>query len=462
MKIIIVGGGKVGLTLAEQLCSEGHNITLLDTNPEIVEQAVNSLDIQGIVGSGTSYKAQMEAGIDSSDVLIAVTDNDETSLLSCLIAKKAGNCKTIARVRDPEYYSEIRFIQEELGLAMAINPDITVANEIERLIQIPSALEVDTFAKGRVTIIRVQIPEKSILDGLMIHEIHSKISENILVCIVEHDKDIIIPKGNLELHAGDFISLILPIHETRPILRKIGIEAKPAKSIMIAGGGKIAYYLAEKLIRAKQQVKIIEKDIKRCQELSQKLNKAMIICGDASDEELLEEEGINEADAFVSLTNFDEGNVLMSLYAHESSKAKVITKISRMAFEKILRDLPIGTTVFSKNITAERILRYVRAMKNSENRNEILSLYKLLGGKAEALELKVKNDSLNKNILGVPFMKLKIRDDVIIGCIVKNNGRIITPNGSDTIDEGDNVIIVTTATEANAISSLSDIIKKDI
>ncbi len=459
MKIIIVGGGKVGFTLCEQLGAEGHNITLLDTSPAIVEQAVNTFDIQGVVGSGTSYKAQIEAGISTADVLIAVTDNDETSLLSCLIAKKAGNCKTIARVRDPEYYSEIRFIQEELGLAMAINPDITVANEIERLIQIPSALEVDTFAKGRTTIIRIQIPENSPLDNMEIFELRSKISDKMLVCIVEHGEEIIIPKGTTKLHSGDYISVVLPLYETIPILKKIGVEAKPVKSTIITGGGKIAYYLAEKLLRAKQQVKIIEKNPVRCQELSISLPKAMILCGDASDEELLEEEGIGEVDAFVSLTNFDEGNVLTSLYANETSKAKIITKISRISFEKILANLPIGTTVFSKYITAEKIIRYVRAMSNSEHLDEILTLYKMLGGKAEALELRVKKIPATQNIVGVPITKLKIRKDVVIGCITRK-GKMIIPKGNDTLEVGDTVVVVTTAINTNKIASLADIFEK--
>lgn len=457
MNIIIVGGGKVGLTLARQLCDEGNNITLLDTDPNVIEKAVNSLDIKGVVGSGTSYKAQMEAGITDADVLIAVTGNDETSLLSCLIAKKAGNCKTIAKVRDPEFYSEIRFLREELGLALAINPDIAAAMEIERLIQIPSALEVDTFAKGRVTIIRVQIPKGSVLDGLSISNLHQKVSENILVCIAERGEEIIIPNGSTTLCAGDFISVIMPLHEITSTLQKIGIKTKPIKSIMIAGGGKIAYYLAQRLLRAKQQVKIIERNPKRCEQLSTLLPKAMILCGDASDEELLQEEGIANVDAFISLTDFDESNILMSLYAHDVANPKIITKISRISFEKILESIPVGTTIFPKYITAEHIIRYVRAMSNSVSENDILALYKMIGGKAEALEFYVDKSALSQGIANVPLMNLNIRKDVIIGCINKK-GKLVTPNGSDTMDIGDTVIVVTTAT--NKLSGLSDIVEK--
>lgn len=459
MNIIIVGGGKVGLTLAKQLCDEGNDITLLDTNPDVIENAVSSLDIKGVVGSGTSFKSQTEAGITDADVLIAVTSNDETSLLSCLIAKKAGNCKTIARVRDPEYYSEIRFLREELGLALAINPDIAAASEIERLIQIPSALEVDTFAKGRVTIIRIQIPKESVLNSLPLSYLHQKVSENILVCIVERGDEIIIPNGSTTLYEGDFISVIMPLHEVMSTLHKIGIKTKPIKSIMIAGGGKISYYLAQKLLRAKQQVKIIERDSKRCDKLSTLLPKAMILCGDASDEELLMEEGIANVDAFISLTDFDESNILMSIYAHDAADCKIITKISRMSFKKILASVPVGTTIFPQYITAEHIIRYVRAMSNSTDEEEIRALYKMIGGKAEALELYVDKSAVSLGIVNVPLMNLNIRKDVIIGCINKK-GKIVIPKGNDTMEIGDTVIVVTISAESKRLSGLSDIIEK--
>ena len=458
MKIIIVGGGKVGLTLAEQLSALGNDITLLDTNASVIEKAASSLDIRGIVGSGTSYKAQMEAGISDADILIAVTENDETSLLSCLIAKKAGNCKTIARVRDPEYYSEISFIREELGLALAINPDIAVATEIERLIQIPSAIEADTFAKGRVTIVKINIPEDSVMNGLKLSDLHTKISERILVCIVERDDDVIIPNGSTVIRANDKISVIMPLHEARGIMRKIGIDSKPVRTTLIAGGSKISYYLAEKLLRAKQQVKIIERDVKRCERLSELLPKAMVLCGDVSDEELLLEEGIRDVDAFVALTNFDEGNILVSMYANEISKAKIITKISKISFEKILGTISIGTPVFPKQITAERIIRYVRAIGNSSEEDEIQALYKMAGGKAEALELFVDEAAVDDGVANVPLRNLNIRKDVILGCINKKGRRLVTPHGGDVMELGDTVIVVTTQT--NKISRLSDIIAK--
>jgi trk system potassium uptake protein TrkA len=342
-----------------------------------------------------------------------------------------------------------------LGLALAINPDIAAATEIERLIQIPSALDVDTFAKGRVTILRLQIPSGSILDGLTLRYLHPKVSEHILVCVVERGDEIIIPDGSTTLHRGDYISVIMPLHEAMSIVGKIGIRTKPIKSIMIAGGGKISYYLAEKLLRAKQQVKIIERDPKRCEELSSLLPKAMIICGDASDETLLLEEGIENVDAFISLTNFDESNILMSLYANDVSKSKIITKISRISFKKILGSMPIGTTVFPKNITSEHIIRYVRAMKNSNAESEIRALYKMIGGKAEALELYVDKSAAKFGFIGVPLMDLHIKKNVIIGCINKK-GRLVTPNGGDTMEVGDTVIVVTTS----KISSLADIIEK--
>ena len=451
MNIIIVGGGKVGMTLAAQLSCEDHEITLIDTDSKHVESAVAALDIQGIVGNGTSYHTQLDAGVKDADLLIAVTDTDETSLLSCLIAKKAGDCHTIARVRDPEHYNEIEFIKEELGLSMAINPEIAAAGNIYRLIQVPSALDVDNFAKGRVNLLRLEIPEGSVLDGLKLNEVEKKIKVELLVCIVESGDDIIIPNGETKLKAGDKISVILPINELRPVLNKIGIKAKPIKDVMIAGGGNISYYLARMLIQSGINVKILELNRARCEELSLLLPEAIIIQGDASDQELLKEEGLTNTDALVSLTSIDEENILLSLYAHKISSAKCITKISKIDFEEVVRELPIGAVICPKRITSQFISSYVRSMQNSMGSN-VETLYRMMDDRVEALEFKVSNNAKG-HYLNVPLMELNLKPNILICSIIRGK-KITTPRGRDCIKNGDTVIVVTTVT---GLDDLSDI-----
>ena len=451
MNIIIVGGGKVGMTLAAQHNSEEHEITLIDTDSKHVETAVSSLDIQGVVGNGTSYRTQLDAGIENADLLIAVTDTDETSLLSCLIAKKAGGCHTIARVRDPEHYNEIELIKEELGLSMAINPEIAAATNIYNLIQVPSALDVDSFAKGRVNMLRLEIPQGSVLDGLKLSEIEKAAKVQLLVCIVESDGKVMIPNGETRLKAGDRISIILPISELRSVLNKIGINAKPIRNVMIAGGGNISYYLSRMLIRSGISVKILEINRSRCEELSLLLPEAMIINGDASDQQLLMEEGLLGSDALVSLTSIDEENILLSLYANKVSSAKCVTKISKIAFEEVVRELPIGTVICPKTITSHLISRYVRSMQNSMGIN-VETLYRMMDGKVEALEFKV-SQTAKGHFLNVPLMELNLKPDILVCSIIRGK-KITIPRGRDVIKSGDTVIVVTTHT---GLKDLSDI-----
>lgn len=451
MNIIIVGGGKVGMTLAAQLNSENHEITLIDTNSVHVDAAVSALDIQGIVGNGTSYHTQLEAGIDRADLLIAVTDTDETSLLSCLIAKKAGDCQTIARVRNPEHYNEIEFIKEELGLSMAINPEIAAAANIYRLIQVPSALDVDSFAKGRVNLLRLEIPNGSVLDGLKLSEVERTAKVQLLVCIVESGEDVIIPNGDTRLKGGDKISVIVPINELRTVLNKIGIKAKAIKNVMIAGGGNISYYLAHMLIKSGIRVKILEINRTRCEELSILLPEAIIINGDASDQQLLMEEGLKDADALVSLTGIDEENILLSMYANKVSSAKCITKISKISFEEVVRELPIGTVICPKRITSQFITSYVRSMQNSLGSN-VETLYKMMDDRVEAMEFKV-SESAKSSFINVPLSNLNLKPNILI-CSIIHGKKITTPRGKDVIKSGDTVIVVTTNT---GLKDLSDI-----
>lgn len=452
MNIIIVGAGKVGTTLAESLGREGHEITLIDSDAEVLKQALSTLDVQGIVGNGISYSTQMEAGILDADLLIAVTGSDETSLLSCLMAKKAGNCQTIARVRNPEYYNEIAYIKEELGLSMAVNPERAAAGDIMRLIQIPSAMEVETFAKGRIHMVKIKITTDSVMNGIRLSELSAQVNHNFLVCIVERNGEIFIPDGNMVLQAGDTISVCVSLVETADLIQKLTKHTHRIKKVMIAGGSGISYYLTQMLIKAKVSVKIIEIDKSKCEMLSTQLPEAVIVCGDATDQTLLLEEGLQSADAFVSLTNIDEENILLSIFATNVSSAKRITKISRLALEKIINELPVGSVIYPKNITAERIIRYVRAMQNSLGSN-VETLYRLENGRVEALEFAVKKGPKSDRFIGVPIMEMNLKDNLLV-CGINRNGTIITPSGRDIFEEGDTVVVVTTNTGLNDLKDI--------
>ena len=450
MKIIVVGFGKVGYVLADQLNNEGHDLTVIDLNENRMQYAISQLDIQAITGNGTSYRTQMEAGIQNSDLLIAVTDHDEINLLSCLIAKKAGNCHTIARVRNPEYSKEINFIKEELGLSMSINPERAAAMEIVHLIQIPSAMEIDTFARGRVNLIKFRVPTGSPILNIKVSD--NALLKDCLLCVVQrYDKSIIIPDGNTVLREGDIVSVIVPLNKIFRFFSSIGIKTRPIKDVLIVGGSTIAYYLAETLIKSRINVKIIEQKQSRCEELSALLPEAMIICGDASNRGVLDEEGIKNTDAFVSLTNLDEENIMLSLYANKISSAKIITKINKIDFEEVISDMPIGSIICPKNITAEGIIRYVRSMQNSSEGN-METLYRMMDNRVEALEFIVREDSAVTN---TPLMNLNLNENLLI-CCINRNGRIITPSGKDVILKGDSVVIVTTKLGLN---NIRDIIK---
>lgn len=449
MQIIIVGCGKVGMSLASQLNEEGHDIILVDSCLERLQSALNHLDVNGIHGNGTSFRVLQEADITHTDILIAVTNRDEINLLSCLIARKSGNCKTIARVRDPQYYEEINFLKEELGLSMAINPEFISAAEIARLIQIPSAMEVDSFSKGRVNLITFSIPENSFLDGKPIKELPASFTANVLICIVNRQETLIIPDGNTVLYGGDCISMIVPPHEITSFFRKVGIQAKAIHNVLIAGGGTISYYLTKRLLAANIRVKIIEVDKARCELLSELLPKAIILNGDASDKQLLLEEGIEQAEAFVSLTNMDEENIMLSLFANKVSPAKRMTKINRLTFEEVVKDIPVGTVICPKNITANSMIRYVRSLKNSQGSN-VEALYRMMDGRIEALEFIIRGKN---SVTGIPLSSLRLKKNLLICCITRGS-HIITPGGRDEILPGDTVVIVTTHRGLNDIQDI--------
>ena len=449
MKIIIVGCGKVGTTLAEQLNRENHDITLIDCDSEALQSISDSTDVMSVTGNGAVYQVQMEAGIKEADLLIATTNSDELNMLCCLIAKKAGNCHTIARIRNPEYSAEINYIREELNLSLAINPELAAAREIARLLRFPNAIKIELFAKGRIELLKFLIPKESILDRMKVMDVVSRLKSNVLICAVERGDDVVIPDGNFEMRGGDKMSFIAPHADCADFFRKAGIENNTVNSAMFVGGGKLTVYLAKALADTKIKIKIIEQDEERCRILSEILPHAMIIHGDGSDQKLLLEEGIRQTEAFASLTGFDEENILLSLYAASQSRAKLITKVNKIAFENVINALNLGSVIYPKMLTADIILQYVRAMQNSMGSN-IETLYKIVADKAEALEFRVRGDS---PVLGIPLEKLRTRNNLLVACI-NRNGRIIMPRGKDTLEAGDTVIIVTTHTGLNDLKDI--------
>ena len=449
MNIIIVGCGKVGVTLTEQLDQEGHNIVVVDNRIEAVSNVTDTLDIMGVIGSGASYNVLIEAGIGKANLLIAVTGSDELNLLCCLIARKASKCHTIARVRNPQYNDEIDFIKEELGLSMTINPELETATLMSSLIKLPSAIEIDTFAKGKVELLKFQVPENSVLDHIKVMNLSTRLRCNVLVCIVERGDQVFIPSGNFEILSNDYISIVASPSNAIDFFQKVGVSVNNIRKAMLIGGSTITVYLAKMLINSNIKVTIIEQNLERCEELSDLLPQAMIINANATYKNVLLEEGIEDTGAFASLTNYDEENILLSLYAKKRSKAKVFTKISRMTYDDIVGEMPLGIIINPKLVTADRILQHVRAMQNSKGSN-VETLYKLVDNKVEALEFHVSN---NAKLLDIPLENLKLKSNLLVSCI-NHRGKIIIPNGKSTIQVGDTVVIVTTNKGLNDINDI--------
>lgn len=437
MNIIIVGCGKVGEELAHRLNDEGDNITVIDVDSTKVNDVTSRLDVLGVTGNGATHLVQQEAGIRDADLLIAVTGSDELNLLCCLIAKKEGNCQTIARVRDPQYSTEAPYLKEELGLAMVINPEFQAAAEIARVLRFPSAIKIDTFAKGKVDLMKFRLPENCVLTGCSVKEIATKLKCDVLVCTVERGDEAFIPNGEFVFGEKDIISVIASPANANAFFRKIDYKINQVKDCMIAGGGDVAYYLCRILRKAGISLKLIEKDPKRCEMLCTALPEVTVICGDAADQQILLEEGLENANSFAALTNLDEENIMLSLFARVKGCPKLVTKINRIDFFDVIKQLDLDSIIYPKNITSELIVSYVRAMKNTIGSN-VQTVYSIIKGKAEAAEFLIKDTS---PVLGKPLMELKFKPNVLVAVILRGN-RVIIPRGSDVIEKNDSVIVV--------------------
>ncbi len=449
MNIIIIGCGKVGETLALQLNENGNYITVVDTDSERVNDVAEHLDVMGVVGNGATHTVQEEAGIEKADLLIAVTGSDELNLLCCLVAKIAGNCRAIARIKNPEYSSEAPYLRDELGLAMVINPEAAAAAEIARVLRFPSAIKIDTFAKGRVELIKFRLPENSRIVGMAVKDVVSKLGCDILFCTVERGEDAYIANGHFVFAGKDVVSIIATPKNASEFFRKIDHAIRPVKDVMVVGGGDLAQYLCRLLGRSGISIKLIDRDPHRCDELCAQLPEVNVICGDGSDRDLLLEEGIKSAASFVALTGQDEENILLSLFAKTAGCGKVVTKINRPDFDDVIRHLDLDSTIYPKRITADIIVRYVRAMKKSAGSN-METLYNVIQGKVEAAEFIVRDGS---PVLDIPLMKMPKKPNILIAAIIRDE-QVIIPRGGDCILAGDRVVIVSHVMSLNDISDI--------
>jgi len=447
MDIIIVGCGKVGSALAEVLSDE-HNVTVIDKNENLIESVINDFDVMGIAGDCLQTDVLEEANVDKANLFIAVTASDEVNILSCLIAKKMKARHCIARVRSPEFDKQLVFMREELGISMMVNPDYNAANEIAKVMRYPAAINIESFAKGRVDLTEIRITSGSILDGVALSHLSRRMRLDILICAVQRGDELVIPNGNFVLRAGDKIHMTASHSNMVKFFKSISAayREKRVKKAVLIGGGRVAYHLAQQLIEMGIKVKIIEIDKERCLELSERLNKVDISCADGTDHDILEEEHVYDADAVVTLTGIDEENILLSLLAKNNGVEKVVTKVNRPSLIQLSDTLALDSIISPKTITVNQIIQYVRAKQNSLG-NSVTTLYSLVNGR-----LIVRD---KKEYVDVPLKKMKIRSGVLIASIVRGN-ELIIPKGDDCLKLNDSVVVITTNKGFNDLSDIFD------
>ena len=449
MKIIIVGCGKVGSAIVSSLCGEENDITVIDVEQDKVKDLTSRYDVMGVVGNGATHGVQSQAGIESADLLIAVTGSDELNLLCCLIAKKTGGCKTIARIKNPDYSADAPYLKDELGLSLVINPDLSAAKEIARILRFPSAIKIETFAKGRVELLKFRLPDESPLVGMAVKDAVVKLKSDVLICTVERDGEAFIVKGDFVFGGGDVISIVASPKGATDFFKKIKYNLTPIKDAIIVGSTEISQYLCSILEKSGIKLKIIEKDEETCERVSAMLPFVTVINADATDKEMLLEEGISTCGAFISLGGKDEENVFLSLFAKLSGKAKLITKVDYIDYDEVIRELDLDTIISPKNLTAESIVRLVRATVGDKS-SEFEALYSVIKGKVVAMEFTVNEGS---PVVGKPLCDLKIKKEVLVASIIRE-GEVIIPRGHDVICSGDSVVIVSGDVAINDIAGI--------
>ena len=451
MNIVIVGIGKIGKLLTRHLSIENHNIVCIDSKQSIIDATVNEFDVMGYVGNGASYQTLVDASVATFDLLIATTPNDETNILCCLVAKKLGIKQTIARVRNPEYQVQAQMMHAELGISEMLNPDLDTANEIFRIMRFPSALKVETFANGKVDLVEIKLDNKSPLVGVSLLKIRDKFNLTILVCAVKRGEEVIIPNGDFVLAEGDNVYITGESQEIEKAFRKFNIYKNKMKNVIIIGGGNISYYLASMLLESGVSIKLIDNNKKKCEEFSDAFPKVLVLNGDANNQSLLLKEGLSQADCLVSLTGFDETNIIASTFAKSVNCSKIITKVSNANYDLVLERIGVDSVVSPVEIFANNTIRYVRGMQGGETRStEFKTLYRLVGNRVEAIEFLVDKPTAYTS---VPIKDLHIKKNYLLACIIREN-KVIIPSGKDTIEPLDSIIIITTNPQLNDVGEI--------
>ena len=439
MKIVIIGLGTIGRTILKNLSSEGHTVTIIDDDKVKIENLIEKYDVFGVVGNGASMEIQTEANVQDAELVIALTRSDELNILACLVAKRVGAKNTIARVRNPAYRKQIAQMKDDLGISMVINPELETADEIFNLVNLPSVAQIDHFAGGKVSLVEVVAEKGCALIGETLISLGKKLTTKVLICAVQRGDEVIIPSGNFEIREGDKIHFTSNAKTLGDFLREVNLVKSPFKNIMIVGGGRIGYYLADSLAKKKYKVKLIEQEIAQAEMLAEQLPSVTVVRGNGTRHDLLTEEGIEAMDAFVALTNIDEENIIVSLFANKKNVKKTITQIDGDDLYGMLDELGINNNVSPKKIVADRIISYIRALANTVGSN-VLTLYHLVNGQVEALEFSAKKQ---EHIYDKPLKNLKIKKNCLIACIIRQS-EVIIPNGDSEIRLGDNVVVVTT------------------
>ncbi len=451
MKVIVVGCGKIGTTVVESLANEGHDVVVIDTDQKVIDNITNIHDAMGVCGSGTDCETLKEAGIEHCDLLVAVTSLDELNMLCCYIGKNLGAGHTIARIRRPEYNTDnISFLRQQLDLSLALNPEMLAAREMFNILRFPYTVKIETFSGKSFEIVEIILKEESALTGVKLMDIRSRFKQNFLVVAVQRGDEVFIPGGDFILRKGDKIGLTASPIEVQNLMKALGVDSKQARNVMILGGSRIGFYLAKLLSAAGNNVKLIERDTERAEELVGMLpNKTVVINDDGAQQEVLMEEGLNTTDAFVALTGMDEQNILLSIFASVNKVPKVISKVNRKELMSMADQLGLDCIISPRRIASDVVVRYARALENSRGSN-VETMYKIMDDNAEVLEFNANSDFEG---IGVPLKNTRLRKNILIGGIIRERKAII-PTGDDKILQGDRVIVVAAGVRLNDLSDI--------